>query len=170
MNARVLSTPVYRVTIPTMSTETLASLIRTRREALGLSQIGLAHAIGTSSAYMSQIEKGRSNWPQNLIVPLSKALGVSEVEMAIAAGLLSPDAATQDRHNNPFAPDDLRWQLVEKLKRLTMDAPGAEFTVKSMGQLIDLYFNEPELYAQSTEISAKPLDLSTHTREDSTNH
>ena len=154
-----------------MSTDTLARLIRTRRDALGMKQGELAAAIGTSPAYMSQIEKGRSTWPQNLVPALSKVLGVSEVEMAIAAGLLSPDAATQDRHANPFAPDDPRWQLVEKLKQVDIEATGATFTLKAMGELLALYTNDPDLFVVQSKTSLpSSLDMSASVRNNSTNH
>jgi Predicted transcription factor, homolog of eukaryotic MBF1 len=154
-----------------MSTDTLARLIRTRRDALGMKQGELAAAIGTSPAYMSQIEKGRSTWPQNLVPALSKVLGVSEVEMAIAAGLLSPDAATQDRHANPFAPDDPRWQLVEKLKQVDIEATGATFTLKAMGELLALYTNDPDLFTVQSKTSLpSSLDMSASVRNNSTNH
>ena len=171
-----------------MSTDTLARLIRTRRDALGMKQGELAAAIGTSPAYMSQIEKGRSTWPQNLVPALSKVLGVSEVEMAIAlaaananleqadatawmAGLLSPDAATQDRHANPFAPDDPRWQLVEKLKQVDIEATGATFTLKALGELLALYTNDPDLFTVQSKTSLpSSLDMSASVRNNSTNH
>ena len=99
---------------------TLGDLIRTRREALGMKQGELADAVGTSRAYMSQIEAGKLQWPQNLIPELSRVLRVSQVELAVAAGLIAAGPEPQ-LHANPFERTDPRWQFVEALKQLNLN-------------------------------------------------
>jgi transcriptional regulator with XRE-family HTH domain len=112
-----------------MSTETLASFIQERRAVLGIKQGELAALIGTTPAYMSQIESGKTRWPHQLIPPLAKALGVSQVRLAVAAGLIDASALadTVPADANPFAPDDIRHRVVEEMKRLDMTGQDASF-------------------------------------------
>lgn len=64
----------------------IGELIRQRREALGWSQAALAERIGTSPAYVSQIESGQKSWPRTYITALTTHLGLSVSEMEEAAG------------------------------------------------------------------------------------
>lgn len=121
-----LSTIVYPAMlhgmVRTMERETLASFIQDRRQALGIKQGELADAIGITAAYMSQIESGKTKWPHQSIPGLARALGVSQVRLAVAAGLIEPSALEESGTSmaNPFPADDPRWRLVETLKGHTL--------------------------------------------------
>lgn len=65
----------------------LGNLIRARREELGLTQDDLAARIGTSGAYLSQIETGIKRWPRKYVPALARELGIAEYVMAKAAGV-----------------------------------------------------------------------------------
>jgi hypothetical protein len=69
---------------------------------------------------------------------------------------------------NPFPPSDPRWTLVVKLQRIDIKDPGADFVVKAMGQLLDLYLTEEELFIEPIGNVNSTLDVSTHPGEDST--
>ena len=49
-------------------------LIRNRRLALEMSQIGLAKKLKISSAFINKVETGRGRWPKKRINQLCKAL------------------------------------------------------------------------------------------------
>lgn len=73
----------------------LGEMVRTRRMQLGMTQHELALQIQSSDAYVSMIELGKKQWPRRFVPELSRILGVSQVDMAIAAGLIS-DPALED--------------------------------------------------------------------------
>lgn len=100
----------------------LGRYIKERREELGLTQDELATRIGTSRAYMSQIESGRAKWPQSLIPGLARALNVTQVELAVVAGLITETKVSRD---DPFAPGDVRRKILAMLPELRDD--DAEF-------------------------------------------
>jgi len=94
----------------------LGTLIRETRLRWGWTQADLADRIGASPAYISQIETGARKWPRELIPDLSDALGLSQVDMAVAAGLIEPPATD----TNPVALVDPRVQVIaERLARLS---------------------------------------------------
>jgi len=94
----------------------LGTLIRETRLRWGWTQADLADRIGASPAYISQIETGARKWPRELIPDLSDALGLSQVDMAVAAGLIEPPATD----TNPVALVDPRMSaIVERLARLS---------------------------------------------------
>lgn len=72
---------------------TLGELIRETRLQLGWTQDELGDRCGTTGAYISLIETTGRKWPQTLVPTLSQVLGLSQIEMAIAAGLIEPSAA-----------------------------------------------------------------------------
>lgn len=73
----------------------LGDWVKTRRETLGMTQRDVADSVGTSPAYMSQIEGGRVGLPNaDLRRRLAEALGVPHIEIFIAAGELTRDELT----------------------------------------------------------------------------
>jgi DNA-binding XRE family transcriptional regulator len=58
--------------------------VKAMREHRGLTQVELARASGTSSVYISQIERGKRRSARKLLAKLARALGV-------ASDLLEPD-------------------------------------------------------------------------------
>src|SRR4051812_40097467 len=78
----------------------LGKLIVQRRKDLGLSQQDLARMVGVPAANLSQLEHCSARWRSRLIPALADALQVSQLEIALAAGIIddlppfpSPDVA-----------------------------------------------------------------------------
>lgn len=70
----------------------LGAYIRRRRETLGLSQTTLVERSGVSKSHLSQIEVGKIALPNAEIRRrLAAALGVSHVDLLVAAGELLPE-------------------------------------------------------------------------------
>lgn len=83
----------------------LGPLVRERRLRLGWTQSELADRVSSSPQHISQIETGARKWPRELVPDLAEALGLSQVDMAIAAGLIEPPPVTTDRaHPVPLDP------------------------------------------------------------------
>ena len=84
----------------------LAELIRTRRRLLGLTQAELANRVGISQAYISNLERGRTQLPKvHIRRELAQALRMSHIDLLIAAGEL-------DRHELPGSADAMRPVVV----------------------------------------------------------
>lgn len=75
----------------------IGPFIRERRQALGLTQRQLGEKAGIDRTIISQFENSLTRWPRKYVAALAEALEVSEVELAIAAGVLSADALTTHR-------------------------------------------------------------------------
>jgi transcriptional regulator with XRE-family HTH domain len=102
---------------------TLGSYIKERRTARGINQETLGDMAGVSKAYISQVENGRVTLPSaDIRRRIAKALGVTHVELLIAAGeLLEDEIATAGVvgvvHHDPNDPrqrlhrliDDIAW-------------------------------------------------------------
>lgn len=74
-----------------MATE-LADLVRDRREALGLSQRGLAARMGVHAGYVDHLERGRIDRPKpDKLRALADQLGLTLAELACATRQLDPD-------------------------------------------------------------------------------
>lgn len=65
----------------------LASLVRTYRNDMELTQAELSELIGASSSYISQIEAGRITWPSGFFWAIAHALGISVLDVTHAARL-----------------------------------------------------------------------------------
>jgi hypothetical protein len=52
--------------------------------------------------------------------------------------------------------------LIVKLQRIDIKEPGADFVVKAMGQLLDLYLTEEELFIEPIGNASNPVDGITH--------
>lgn len=65
-------------------------LIRTRRKALGLSQVDLAERVGMSQEWMSRVERGgnKGALKSHLLVRLADALGLPYDQLAVASGIV----------------------------------------------------------------------------------
>lgn len=72
----------------------LGRFIKSRRKSLGLTQVELAEAIGTSASYISMIESGKKQWPKRFIAKIADALDVTEYQLAVEAGIIY--ASSQD--------------------------------------------------------------------------
>lgn len=105
---------------------TFGQWIKQQREQRGMAtQPMLAEAmsaIGPETvgvSYVSQLEVGRTKVPQQpFLRQLAGALGVEEVDVLYAAGLLSSDPrAAVAPGSNPFGPGDERARIVDALWR-----------------------------------------------------
>lgn len=98
----------------------IAGYIKERRSRRGWSQVRLAEEVGTSSAYVSQLESGRVNLPgADLRRRLAAALGVTHLDLLVAAGELTDDEAGTPRQL--AEPDPARAALLAKLAALPLD-------------------------------------------------
>lgn len=66
----------------------LGALIRSARQRRGWTQEQLAEKIGVQKSYVSQWETGARKWPQEHVRAIAFHLGLSQVDMAVAAGLI----------------------------------------------------------------------------------
>jgi transcriptional regulator with XRE-family HTH domain len=110
-----LSTHVYLGMLTRMEGG-LAAFVRRRRGDLGLTQKELADRMGVIPARVSQIETGDPKWPQTLVPVLAEALGVSQVELALAAGIITEAVP---RRVELFPEDRVRRRIVARLSELT---------------------------------------------------
>jgi transcriptional regulator with XRE-family HTH domain len=76
------------------ATQALGERVRTRREALGLSQEALAHQAGVHWTFLGQVERGRRNLSLHNLLKLAAGLGVDPAELV--QGLQPPDNAPQE--------------------------------------------------------------------------
>lgn len=71
-----------------MAFDGLGDYVRYARLQRGWTQADLGERIGVDRAYISQIETGARKWPRELIPALSRVLGITQIDMARAAGLI----------------------------------------------------------------------------------
>jgi DNA-binding SARP family transcriptional activator/tetratricopeptide (TPR) repeat protein/DNA-binding XRE family transcriptional regulator len=100
----------------------LASLVRDRRRAAGLTQLQLAHAAGVSVGAVRDLEQGRTGQPrQRSVQRIAAALGVSLTPGARPAGPPGPvgripsDGDPRSARNGAPAPTGLRLQVLGSL-------------------------------------------------------
>lgn len=94
-----------------MDKRDLGQLIEQARLRRGMTQKDLASCLGVQASYVSLIETGARRWPQEYVGALARALGLSQYEMAVAAGLIEYES-----REAPPAPADPRLaQLVARL-------------------------------------------------------
>lgn len=91
-------------------------LIKDARLRRGLQQQDVAKALKVAPGYISSIESGKRNWPKQYVPDLARVLGLDEVDMAIAAGLISPRG---DRRAADTG-DPIREELLDKLGRVRL--------------------------------------------------
>jgi transcriptional regulator with XRE-family HTH domain len=87
----------------------LGKLIVQRRRDLGLSQQDLARMLGVPAANLSQLEHSASRWRSRLIPALADALQVSQLELALTAGIIDdlppyPSAEGSNEIDDPLYP------------------------------------------------------------------
>jgi transcriptional regulator with XRE-family HTH domain len=75
-----------------MNVTGMGAYIRAVREARGMTQSALALRVGTSRAYLSQIESGKVSLANaDTRRKLADELGIRHVDLLVAAGELAPD-------------------------------------------------------------------------------
>ena len=70
------------------TTNGLGELIREARLRKGWTQEELASRLGVKDSYISQWETGGRKWPRDHVRAIARVLGLSQVELAVAAGLI----------------------------------------------------------------------------------
>lgn len=94
----------------------LGKLLREARLRRGLTQEQVGDALGVEKSEISAFEVGRRKWPQQHIAALSRVLGLSQVEMAVAAGIIDRPEAMPPR---PRYDDDRLRAIAEHWEQLT---------------------------------------------------
>ena len=119
----------------------LGEYIRRERNKRGWTQDVLADAVGTSGAYISQIETGRVAWPgAHLRRGIASALGVSHLEMLVAAGELTAEEAGLVGDGTTAADGiaALYAELTPYLRRIADQPALADRLVKSVRNTVEL--------------------------------
>lgn len=94
----------------------LGAYIRNVREQRMWTQDDLAAKVGTTRAYISQIESGRTKLPNaDLRRRLAAALGLRHIDLLIAAGEINADEVSTTTPTVAFPHDPRRQQVVERL-------------------------------------------------------
>jgi transcriptional regulator with XRE-family HTH domain len=94
----------------------LGKLLRDARLRRGLTQEQVGDALGVEKSEVSAFEVGRRKWPQQHIAGLARVLGLSQTEMAVAAGLIDKPETLPPR---PVYQDDRLEALAENWDQLT---------------------------------------------------
>lgn len=119
--ATLVSTGSNRVTFFTMETRGIGQFVRERRARLGWTQDRLSEETGISRARIAQIEGGRVALPgANVRRDLAKALGVSHLDMLIAAGEITEDEIRTAGVEGIAEPDPVLAELIADLRRLPL--------------------------------------------------
>lgn len=106
--------------------EGIGPFIKRRRAELGLSQRKLAKAAGMTASYLSQVEQSTDKWPEKYIPGIAAGLGVTQYDLAVAAGKIQeePQTSAQMRewYEQASPPDKLAALLSTVLLRQWIDS------------------------------------------------
>jgi transcriptional regulator with XRE-family HTH domain len=133
-------------------TNGLGGLVIQRRHELGLTQQELARRIGVPTANLSQLEHSTSRWQSRLLWALAEELRLPQLELALAAGVITdlprldvgrvePTEAIDDlviaylNGTNDGPAEEVRPRLVRLVEEL--DAEDVEFLAAVAWQLIE---------------------------------
>jgi hypothetical protein len=119
----------------------------------------LAERIERSQTFVTDFElKKKANPPEpEMMRRLAQVLNWSEDEQLrswgyeLSASEAANRGATRSRRAIPAG------TLIVKLQRIDIKEPGADFVVKAMGQLLDLYLTEEELFIEPMGNATIPL-------------
>ena len=106
----------------------LGDFVKSKRDRAGWSQARLAEEVGTSPAYISQIESGRVSLPgADLRRGIAKAIGVCHLDLLVESGELTRDELESTVGVIERRPDDPAEQLIEAIRSagLNEDEVGA---------------------------------------------
>jgi transcriptional regulator with XRE-family HTH domain len=123
MNTQHLSSVVLQRTMTSMN-KTLGQLIREWRERSGMSLAQAAALVGIGRGHLSQFETGKIGLPQTDVRRrLAQCLGISHIELLIAAGELSEDEVTAAGVVGKLErrPDDPRHVLHELVDQINWE-------------------------------------------------
>lgn len=99
----------------------IGRLVREKRLELGLSQTALAEASGLSKGHLSTLEAGKIALPApDIRRRLAAALGVSHLDLLVAAGEITEDEIKKAGAEGVVEedPDPLRAQLVDVVRQV----------------------------------------------------
>jgi transcriptional regulator with XRE-family HTH domain len=101
-----MSLNVYRAPGAMKRMNKLAESLRTRREALGLTQRALAQKLGVEASHVAFIESGRRKPSLKLVARMADALGLDRQELLVmthpeAEALITPDEREPARRSSP---------------------------------------------------------------------
>lgn len=99
----------------------LGDYIRARRDDLGLTQTDLADRALLQRAHLSEIERGKIALPNAVIRRnLAGALGVSHLDLLVAAGEITQEELGTVAGIVERNPDDPREQLIQAIRQTPM--------------------------------------------------
>lgn len=115
MTVTLLSIHTHSATVVCMTT--LAEFVREKRIAAGFdTQAGLADASGVDREVVNRIERGKTLRPEAFVRRrLAKALGVSHLDLLVAAGEITSDELGTVEGKVERDPDDPRTELHQML-------------------------------------------------------
>lgn len=106
--------------------ESLARTMKERRQALGLSQAGLAERAGISPSYVGEIETCRKFPDDEVLIDLAAALGVRPYRLLMAERDISEVAETAGREAFYQAAGEFRNRMTREMNELFGRLPGPE--------------------------------------------
>lgn len=102
---------------------TLGELIKAARQRRGWTQDDLAKRLGVERSYVSQWETGTRKWPQEHIRAIAENLGLSQIKMAIAAGIIDdPDEARAPATDDPSPGYEALMYVAEQMEEREREA------------------------------------------------
>lgn len=144
----LVSTGSNSVTFAPMGTLGIGQFVRDRRASLGWTQERLSEETGISRARIAQIEGGRVALPgADFRRRLAAALGVSHLDLLVAAGEITREEIEPLGVRGTVEPDPELAGLIARLRRLplTGDRPAA------IRGLIDVYADIDRRTAEARE-------------------
>lgn len=126
----------------------IGAYIKSKRAELGLNQTELAERAEMTRSHLAVIESGKVNLPNaDLRRRIARALGVSHLDILVAAGEITRDELQEDGIIGTVEPDPVRAELIASLNRLplTGDRPAA------IRGLIDVYADIDRRTAEARE-------------------
>jgi transcriptional regulator with XRE-family HTH domain len=116
----------------------LGSFIKAQRDAAQMSVRRLAELAGVSNPYLSQIERGLRKPSADILQQLAKALRISAETLYMRAGILDPDANTDNAVIEAIAVDprltaDQRKSLITIYESFRAQNAGAATTPTAAG-------------------------------------
>lgn len=137
-----------------MSEQNLGEMIRQARLRKGWTQEELARRVGVKTSYVSQWETGARKWPQEYVRSIASLLGLSQLEMAVAAGIIDDPEIVTTPEPVQFAEDDPRADIM----RLLADINDENAT--NVLALVRAMWNSRRQLLTSPEAPVKPRRVS----------
>jgi transcriptional regulator with XRE-family HTH domain len=115
----------------------IGPFIRARREELRLSQTAVADAVQMRKSHLSEIERGKIGLPNaDVRRRLAKVLGVTQVDILIAAGELTPDELQEAGKTGVVESTPAVEELIAFIRSLHWD----QSDINRLRGIVDLLF------------------------------